>query len=271
MFDIAVTIVNYKMTEDIRDLLNSMKADLVGSDLKVQIVVVDNTPEEGAWLMFKNNFPEVKYLPQESNIGFGKAQNISIKSADAKYYFILNPDAVFPSGEHVLQRLFDHMETHPKIGMVGPKLINSDNSLQYSCYRFPDFWIPLYRRSSLGEFKKNRRKVARYLMHDFTQDRSQPVDWSMGPAMFARASALEQTGLFDERYFMYFEDCDLCRRFWDANWPIYYIHDIKIKHRHGKGSAKVPGFISSIMKNSLTRVHIISWLQYMWKWRFKTI
>ncbi|HBV57977.1 MAG TPA: hypothetical protein DEB73_01785 [Candidatus Magasanikbacteria bacterium] len=271
MFDIVVTIVNYKMAEDIRDLLHSMKSDLIGSDLKVQIVVVDNTPEEGAWLMFKNNFPEVKYLPQESNVGFGKAQNIGIKSTEAKYHFILNPDAVFPSGERVLQRLFEHMETHPKIGMVGPKLLNSDNSLQYSCYRFPDFWIPLYRRSSLGEFKKNHRKVARYLMHDFNHDRNQPVDWIMGSAMFARGIALEQTGLFDERYFMYFEDCDLCRRFWDANWPIYYIHDIKIKHRHGKGSAKVPGFLSSIMKNPLTRVHIISWLQYMWKWRFKTI
>ncbi|MBI5023119.1 MAG: glycosyltransferase [Candidatus Magasanikbacteria bacterium] len=209
MFDIAVTIVNYKMAEDIRDLLHSMKSDSADSNLKVQIVVVDNTPEEGAWLMFKNNFPEVKYLPQEP--------------------------------------------------------------LQYSCYRFPDFWIPLYRRSSLGEFKKNRRKVARYLMNDFNHERNQPVDWIMGSAMFARASALEQTGLFDERYFMYFEDCDLCRRFWDANWPIYYIHDIKIKHRHGKGSAKVPGFLSSIMKNPLTRVHITSWLKYMWKWRFKTI
>lgn len=271
MFDIAVTIVNHKMTEEIRELLHCIREDLACSSLRVQTIIIDNTPEEGAWLMLKNNFPKVKYLPQEGNIGFGKAQNIGIKSTDAKYYFILNPDVIFPIGERVLQRLFEYMEANPKIGLIAPKLLNSDDTLQFSCYRFPSFWIPLYRRSAWGQKKKNKRKVDRYLMKDFEHNRTQPVDWLMGSAMFARGEALQQVGLFDERYFMYFEDCDLCRRFWEAHWPVYYVHDIKIRHRHGKGSASVPGFFYSMFKNPLTRVHIFSWLKYMWKWRFKNV
>ena len=271
MFDIAITIVNYKMTEDIRELLACLKEDLAGSDLKAQIVVVDNTPEEGAWLMLKNNFPEVKYLPQSGNIGFGRAQNIGLRAVEARYYFILNPDVIFPAGERVLPRLFEYMEANPKIGLVGPKLLNNDGTLQFSCYRFPSFWIPLYRRSSWGQKKKNKKKVDNYLMKNFEHNRAKPVDWLMGSAMFARGQALQQVGLFDERYFMYFEDCDWCRRFWEAHWPVYYVHDIKIRHRHGKGSANVPGFFRSMSRNPLTRVHITSWLKYMWKWRFKNV
>lgn len=271
MFDIAIILVNYRMTEDIRQLLTSLKEDSVGSQLEVKVAVVDNTPEEGAWLMLKNNFPEVKYLPQDRNFGFGRAQNIGLQSVEAKYYFILNPDTIFPSGEKVLERLYDFMEKHPKIGMIGPKLLNSDSSLQYSCYRFPSFWMPLYRRSSLGLKPRHKKKVEKYLMKDFDHKKTQPVDWLMGSAMVVRGEALKQVGLFDERFWMYFEDCDLCQRFWEAHWPVYYVHDIKIKHHHGKGSAKVPGLFRSIIKNPLTRVHIFSWLKYMWKWRFLKI
>lgn len=267
MYDIAITIVNYKMTEDIRQLLESLKKDLYGSQLKVQVVIIDNTPQDGCWLMLKNNFPEVKYLPQDYNIGFGRAHNIGIKSVEAKYYFILNPDVQFPEGEKVLQRLFDFMETNPKIGLIAPKLLNSDNSLQYSCYRFPTSLIPLLRRSSLGTKSKYKKMVDSYLMKDFDHKKTQPVDWVMGSAMFARGQVLKEMGMFDDQFFMYFEDCDLCRRFWEAHWPVYYVYDIKIIHRHGKGSAKIPGFFKSIIKNPLTRVHIISWLKYCWKWR----
>lgn len=267
MFDIAITIVNYNMTEEIRQLLESLKNDLLNSNLKIQVVVVDNTPQDGCWLMLKNNFPEVKYLPQDYNLGFGKAQNVAIKSVEAKYYFILNPDVIFSEGEKVLQRLWDFMEANPKIGMIGPKLLNNDNTLQYSCYRFPTSLIPLLRRSSLGDKPKFKKMVDKYLMKDFDHNKTQAVDWLMGSAMFARGTALKEIGLFDDRFFMYFEDCDLCRRFWEAHYPVYYVYDIKIKHRHSKGSAAVPGLFQSIIKNSLTRIHIMSWLKYWWKWR----
>lgn len=271
MFDIAITIVNYKMAEEIRQLLESLKQDLVGSSLRVQVIVVDNTPDDGTWLMLKNIFPEAKYLPQDYNLGFGRAQNVGLAAAEAKYYFILNPDVVFEPGGRILEKMFQFMEANPRVGMAAPKLLNSDGTLQYSCFRFPFFWMPLFRRSSLGQRRGFSRRVNKFLMKEYNHEGERPVDWVMGSAMFARGEALQQVGNFDERYFMYFEDCDLCRRFWQAHWPIYYLGGIKIRHRLGKGSAKVPGFLRSMLKNQLTRIHISSWLKYMWKWRFTNI
>lgn len=271
MFDIAVIIVNYKMAEEIRQLLESLKQDLVGSTLSVQVTVVDNTPDDGTWLLLKNIFLEAKYLPQNYNLGFGRAQNVGMASVDAKYYFILNPDVVFEPGECALGKLYRFMEANPLVGMAAPKLLNSDGTLQHSCYHFPSFWMPLFRRSSLGQRRCFSRRVNEFLMKGYNHEGERPVDWVMGSAMFVRAEALQQVGGFDERYFMYFEDCDLCRRFWQAHWLVYYLGGIKIRHRHGKGSAKVPGFLRSIFKNKLTRIHISSWLKYMWKWRFTNI
>ena len=89
----------------------------------------------------------------------------------------------------------------------------------------------------------------------------------MGSAMFARKEALGEVGLFDERFWMYYEDIDWCLRMWEAGWPVYYLHDIVIMHAHGRGSAKVPGVMKALLKNKLARVHLSSWLKFMWKWR----
>ncbi|MEK9158872.1 MAG: glycosyltransferase family 2 protein [Patescibacteria group bacterium] len=275
MVDIAIIIVNYKTEDDVRNLLLDLRKDLASSNLKTQVVVVDNTPGNGMWLDVKNGFPEVKYLPQDYNWGFGKSQNIGIQSVEAKYYFILNPDISFGESKNVLDELYEFMETHSKLGLIGPKLLNLDGSLQYSCFRFPSFWIPFYRRSKAGEWRRNKKKVDKYLMKDFEHNKTQPVDWLIGSALFIRAEALRQAGPayrqaggFDENFFMYFEDCDLCRRFWEHHWPVYYYHEVSLIHRHSKASAKVQGFWQSMIKNPLTRTHIISWIKYMWKWRF---
>ncbi len=270
MIDVAITIVNFKMTEDIRQLLETLQKDLTGSSLKVQVVIVDNTPGPEIQELLKK-YPEVKYLPQEKNRGFGAAQNVALKYVGAKYYFVLNPDTVFFEGERAIEKLYEFMERRSEIGMIGPKLLNSDGSLQYSCYRFPNFWIPLFRRSSIGQKDPYKKQVEAYSMKDFDHNKTQAVDWIMGSAMFIRGSVLKEVGYFDERFFMYFEDCDLCRRFWEAHAPVYYVHDIKLTHHHGRGSAKVSGFFRSILQNHLTRIHIVSWLKYMWKWRGLTI
>lgn len=277
MIDVAISIVNYKSRQDILDCLASLKRDgvflqqlnLAGPSC--QIIVVDNTPAEGLGGELTVNYPEVIYLPQRRNIGFGAGQNVGVRYLEAKYYFVLNPDTIIPDGELAVQRLWHFMETHPRVGLTAPKLLNYDGTLQYSCYRWHDFWTPLYRRTWLGRRPKNQKKLDKFLMKDFEHNRPLPVEWVMGSAMFIRGRALEETGLFDERFFMYFEDSDLCRRLWEAHWPVYYLGEVKIKHRLRKGSAAVPGVFSAIFKNPLTRSHIWSWLKYTWKWRFLKI
>jgi GT2 family glycosyltransferase len=107
-------------------------------------------------------------------------------------------------------------------------------------------------------------------MKDFHHASTKAVDWVMGSAMFVRGKALTEVGTFDEAYFMYFEDCDWCRRFWKKGWPVYYVHDVSLSHVHRRQSARVAGKpvgLRAIFSNKLTRIHIKSWLTYFWKWR----
>ncbi|MBI4098688.1 MAG: glycosyltransferase family 2 protein [Candidatus Magasanikbacteria bacterium] len=276
MDDIAVTIVNYKMKEDTARCLDSLFADIAGSALRVRVVVLDNASGDNIAGYLAVHFPTVSCITLSKNIGFGAGQNVAMTAAPAKYYFLVNPDIVFSSSAeategkpegHVLQRLFDWMEAHPKVGMAGPQLLNRDGSLQYSCYRFPRFFAQPARRLGLhARYRWAARDVDEFLMKDFDHTRTQPVDWIMGSAMFVRAASMTHVGMFDDRFFMYFEDCDWCRRFWEAGWPVYYVHDIKLVHGHRRASAAIPG-MKAVLLNPLTRIHIRSWLKYFWKWR----
>lgn len=267
MFDINIILVNYKMKTDIEKCLASLFPDFANDDLNVHVVVVDNASGDdiAAWL--KEKFPTVSCIQQPSNDGMGKASNVGIKSAEAKYHFVLNPDTYFFPDSHVLKKLHDFMEEHPAIGMVGPKILYPDGTLQYSCYRFPTFWQPMYSRTKLGQEGKGKRLNNRAQMKEFDHNRTQPVDWVMGSAMFVRSEAIKRVGLFDERFWMYYEDADWCRRMWEAGWPVYYAHAIVLTHVHGRGSAKVPGIFRALFKNKLARMHLVSWLKFMWKWR----
>lgn len=265
--DIAIVIVNYLMKDDIERCLRTLKDDLRGFALDVKVVVVDNTPQDGCGFLLKKEYSTALHLPQKTNLGFGKAVNVGLKTVKARYYFVFNPDTCFLPNSRTMDNLYRFMEDHPKIGMIGPKLLNEDGTLQYSCYRFHQFWMPFLRRSSFGTHRIFRRAVDSFLMKDFDHSSARPVDWIMGSAMFVRESMMEEVGLMDERYFMYFEDADWCRRFWAAHLPVYYVPSITIMHRHGRGSAQESGFFRSILKNKLTRIHILSWLKYMWKWR----
>lgn len=267
MFDINIVIVTYKMKADLAKCFDSFLPDLPDPNINVNVTVVDNASGDGLGDWLKEKYPNVKFILQPGNVGFGKSQNAGIQAAEAKYYFVLNPDTYFFPGQNTIKRLYDFMDAHPKIGMIGPKMIYPDGSLQHSCYRFPTFWQPLYSRTVLGAREKGQGKKGKFLMKDFDHNKTQPVDWIMGSAMFVRGEAVAQVGGFDDSFFMYYEDSDWCRRFWEAGWPVYYVHDIVIEHRHGRGSAKVSGILKALIKNRLARVHLTSWLKYMWKWR----
>lgn len=267
MKDIAIIVVNYKMKEHIEKCFASLFSQIAQSTLDIGVVVVDSASDDNINLFLIEHYPQVKCILLQENGGFGKAQNVGMKSIEAKYYFILNPDTEFSGADHTLERLHHFMESHPNVGMAGPKLLNSDGSLQYSCWRFPTFWQPVFSRTRLGEKGKGKRIADHYFMKDFDHNSTRPVDALMGSAMFVRAEALKEVGVFDERFWMYFEDVDWCIRMWEAGWPIYYVHDAVLKHTHRRGSAKVPGIVRGFFKNKLARIHFVSWIKYFWKWR----
>ena len=267
MFDICVVIVNFNMKQEIDRCLSSLLADFSGSGLNIKIIVVDNASTDGSVEWLKSKYPGVHFNVQFSNLGFGRAQNIGLKLFPATYYLVLNPDTYFFPQTNILQRMFQYMQIHPKVGMIGPKTLYPDSSLQYTCCRFPKLWQPLFSRTKLGTKGKGKNHTDNLLMKDFDHESTRPVDWVIGSVMFIRAAAIEEVGVFDEQFWMYYEDSDLCRRFWEAHWAVYYVHDIILEHIHYRRSAKVSGLIPSLLKNKFTWIHIFSWLKYMWKWR----
>ncbi len=267
MKDINIVIVNYKMKEKISVCLDTLFQELQSSTLDVQVTVVDNASHDGIDTFLQETFPSVVYIGQEENVGFGKSQNKGMRAAEARYYFALNPDTVFDPEQRTIERLYAFMEEHPKVGMIGPKLVYPDGSLQYSCWRYPSFFQPFFQRTKLGKTAWGEKKVARHHMKEWDHNSTRPVDAIMGSAMFARKEAVDHVGMFDERYFMYYEDIDWSLSMWEQGWPVYYVHDIVLTHIHGRGSAKIPGVFRALFKNKLARIHARSGLSFLWKWK----
>lgn len=267
MHDICLTLVTTNEAKTVRTCLLSFFEDIKESALDIAVVIVDNASNDDVAELLRKEFPRVQCIRQEKNVGFGASHNRAIAAVSARYYFVLNPDTTFPKEQHLLDRMFAFMESHPQVGMLGPRIHYPDGSLQYSCFRFPSFLQPLYSRTKLGTKGKGKRMADYFLMKDTDHEQTMPVDWVMGSAMFVRKDAIDAVGVFDERYWMYAEDSDWCRRMWEAGWPVYYLADVWIEHVHGRASAKVPGVVAALIKNKYARVHVISWLKYFWKWR----
>lgn len=268
MHDINIVIVNKRMKSDICRCLDSLFYDLKTSNLSAIVQVVDNSNNiDGIKEVLGENYPQVNYINPGKNLGFGRAQNLGLKKIPAKYYLPLNPDIEFLPGSQTLEKMVNFMENNPKVGLAGPKLLNFDGTVQLSCCRFPRLFDQFFRR--LNYKKVFKKRVDYYLMQDFTHDKTAPVDWVIGSFMLIRNKLAEQIGFFDEKYFMYFEDCDLCRRAWQAGWQVYYNSETIVKHGHRRDSADKSIFMSAF--NPLSWVHLKSWLRYFMKWGIKNV
>jgi GT2 family glycosyltransferase len=271
MKDITIVLLNYFMKEDILKAVDSVMRDISGCPYQVQVVVTDNSEnKDGIKEALAERFPRVSYIDCGGNVGFGVGNTIGFKSAEARYYFALNRDTVIPDNSQTIERIIRFMDEHPKIGAIGPKLLNMDGTLQYNCHRFDVASIlikPLKHLNWDTKYAWVKRRTDRLLMKDFDHESTRPVDWVSGAAIVVRAEAVKDAGWFDERYFMYMEDADWCHSLWEHGWPVYYVHAILVKHAHARESAKVPGIMKALFKNKLARIHTASWLKYLWKWR----
>lgn len=263
---IAVVILNYKMRHFVEQCVRSVAGDAAACGLTVQLVVVDNDSRDEVLAWVAHEVPNAITVQTGGNFGFAHGVNAGLRACRASYYFVLNPDAHFTQS-NTLHGLYAWMEAHPRVGVCGPRLINDDGSLQYSCMKFPSLTIQLLRRSSLSLWPFVARRIDSFLMRQWAHDTERPIDWLMGSALFIRDTALQAVGPLDEQFWMYYEDTDWSRRFWQKGWPVYYLPHITLMHHHGRGSAKVPGIIMPLLKNKLARAHLKSWALYFWKWK----
>lgn len=261
MTKLSIIIVNYRTGPLTKALVESLLAQQLPE--KTEIIVVDNNSKDDSVLLLRSDFPEITVIDNKENIGLAAGVNKAIAVAKGEYYLILNPDMIALPGS--VKYLTQFMETNPKVGVSGGKLLSPNGQLQYSCYRFYKPMTIVYRRTYLGKTAQGRLETGRFLMKDVSHTQAQAVDWLMGACLMVRAQAIKDVGGMDERFFLYFEDVDWCRRFWQAGWSVMYVPQAEFSHFHQRSSER--GALLGILTNRATRAHIASAIKYFWKFR----
>ncbi len=229
---LSVTIASWNTTKDLKDCLASL--EVVRDELPFEVIVVDNASTDGSPEMIESLFPWVRLLRMPTNLYFTGAHNRALSVRSAPHAFLLNSDTVVHPG--ALKTLFEYSVAHPETGVLGPKLLNPDGSLQFSCRRFPNPMAALFRNTWLGRMFPNNRFTREYLMTDWPHDQPREVDWVSGAAMFVTHKAMEEVGLLDPNYFMYCEDVDWCYRIHKAGMKIMYVPQASITHAIGRST-----------------------------------
>jgi len=260
--DLSIIIVNYKNKGKLINCLASISAASL-TDINYEIIVVDNNSGEDLSDLQPAN---LKLINSPKNLGMGGGNNLGIKEAQGEYILILNPDTIIKN--QAINVLLTYLKNNPGVGLVGPKLLYPDGSLQSSCARFPTFFMPVLRRTFLGDYFASLRDS--FTMNDFDHNSIKTVDWLMGSClMFKKQLILANNEIFkphfDERYFMYFEDTDLCRNIWTKGLKVVYNSEAVIIHDHQRDSARNPWYIA-LFKDKITWIHIASWFKYFIKW-----
>jgi hypothetical protein len=236
-FDISVIIVSYNVRDFLRQCLKSVHES--SRNLSTEIFVVDNRSVDGTPDMIRKNFPEVHLIANSENLGFGKANNQALKTARGKYTLFLNPDTIVR--EDTLTVMMQFMEEHPEAGLAGCKILNTNGSLQLACRRsFPRPSVAIPKMLGLSALFPRNAFLAKYNLTYLDPDQSYPVDAVSGAFMFCRTELIRSLKGFDERFFMYGEDLDLCYRIKEAGYQVFYVPDTTIVHYKGESSKSAP-------------------------------
>jgi GT2 family glycosyltransferase len=234
--NLSVIIVNW----NVRDLLRNCLQSLVDSDpagLTTEIIVVDSASTDNSPQMVRQEFPQVRLVTSDQNLGYARGNNLGIQAALGRYLLMLNPDTVVEPA--ALSQLVDLMDARPLVGAVGPQLCWPDGTVQSSRRRFPTLGSLFWESTLLGQWFPNNRFIRRYHKLDEPVDHLQQVDWIVGAAILIRRETWQQVGPLDETFFMYFEETDWCYRCVEAGWEIYYLPAAKVTHYEGKSSEQV--------------------------------
>jgi len=237
MTQTAIIIVSWNSCEDLRLCLESLKGNIPQN---CEILVVDNASTDETPRMVKRDFPWVRLLAQRENLGFARANNLGASSTDAEYLMILNPDTrVYPEA---IPSLISFLEETPRAGLAAPLLVDKDESPIPSVFRFPSIWNYWTEHSFFLWIREKIRKKRSLSVH---QDKGfscpnepQEIDWATGAAFLVRRRALGDDPLFDERFFMYSEDADLCKRLCAKGWKRFYVPSSRVLHSHRGSSGK---------------------------------
>ncbi len=226
---ISFVVVSYNSEKYIRDCLNHI---LAVNDMPHEVIVVDNNSSDATRQIIKSEFPSIRLIESEVNRGFSYGVNRGVKSAKGDLIFLMNPDAVILTpGVRAIRDYFS--EDH--VSVLGPKVVNSgDYSRQFSARRFPTLKTGIFNKSSIFTSLVPNNKFSREYLNPIIDDSlPQPVDWVSGCAMIIKKDIFHLIGGFDERFFVFYEDIDFCRRVRDAGYEIMYDPEVVVAHEIG--------------------------------------
>ena len=264
MRSLSVIIVNFNAGGALAHTLRSLDIGLAEFDWHA--VVVDNASTDGSDRAAESAGPRVRLIRQDRNVGFARGMNAGLAATAAPLALLLNPDcSLRPGAVAVLERTLD---LHRDTGVAGPRILNPDGSIQESARGDPNLLTGLFGRTTLlSRAVPNLGVVRRNLAARRAVDEgveSAIVDWISGACMLARREALAAVGGFDERYFLYWEDADLCRRLRGAGWTARYVPAAAVVHRVGGSSHTVPHLAIRAFHESAYRYYVTHVVPQPW-------
>jgi hypothetical protein len=244
--DLAVITVSYNTRNLLADCLESVFASLTGSGLAGEVWVVDNASADGSAAMVSQRFPQVRLIAHDENLGFAGGNNLALRSMETdrsgqqgqetgpRHVLFLNPDTRVIGD--ALETMVGFLDETPKVGAVGARLVDGDGSFQHSAFAFPGLTQIFFDFFPLHHRLLDSRLNGRYSRRFYNAGDPFPVDHPLGAALMVRSATLTQVGGFDERYFMYCEEIDLCRRIRTEGWEIYCLPQAEIVHLVGQST-----------------------------------
>jgi len=232
---LSIIIVAYQSRDEIRPCLASLPREI--SDGATEVILVDNSPGNGTGEIVRRDLPWVRYLAPEQNLGFGRANNLGYRQSAGEFVLFLNPDTVSNAGalEHCVRQL----QAEPDIGVISPKLVQADGSMDLACRRsIPTLWDGFCRATGLAAAFPRTALFAGYNLTHRPENGTYDVGAINGAFMMTRREVLDRVGLFDETFFMYGDDLDLCIRVARAGYRIVYDGRVQIIHLKGMSVAR---------------------------------
>jgi N-acetylglucosaminyl-diphospho-decaprenol L-rhamnosyltransferase len=229
--DLSIVVVSYNTCDVLACCLDAIRTARAG--LASELIVVDNASHDGSPAMVAERFPEARLIANRENVGFGRANNQAFEVARGRYLLMLNPDT--EPAPDAIRQLLAFADANPRAGIVGGRLENPDGSHQHSAFRLPDWKQALF--GFFDVIPLDSRLNGRYAPDCY--ERPFRAEHLLGACLLLRRETLDQVGHFDPRFFMYFEETDLCARVREAGWLILYTPDARVRHR-GASSTSVP-------------------------------
>jgi GT2 family glycosyltransferase len=245
--ELSVVIVSFNTRTITLKCLSHLHRELAARD--AEVIVVDNASTDGSVEAIRLEFPSVKLVVSELNLGFGAANNVAMRQARGRSILLLNSDAFVHVG--AVGRLIRELDADRDVGVVGPKLLNADGSTQRSCFRYPTPMRAWLENLGVAKLFKPGSRLGDYRRWNHDQVRS--VDWLIGACLLVRREVVQQVGGFDERFFMYSEETDWQKRIRDAGWQIRFTPEARATHLGGASGEAARARINGYFFDSLDR------------------